>query len=183
MNPNAQPAIKTQRLLLRPFKLTDAADVQRLAGTQEVAATTQYIPYPYPDGYAEAWINTHKPNYIRGYQVIYAITLQETGELMGCIGLDFHKEHESATMGYWMGPQYWNQGYCTEAVKGLIAFGFKVLKLNRIQAKHLPRNPASGRVLLKAGMTHEGTERKSTKVRGTFEDMEAYSILRTDLSY
>ena len=55
----ALPTLRTERLVLRPFRLTDAPVVQRLAGVPEVALTTQNIPFPYEDGMAEAWIRTH----------------------------------------------------------------------------------------------------------------------------
>ena len=53
------PRLTTDRLVLRPFCLEDAKDVQRLAGDREVAATTQ-VPHPYEDGVAEEWIGGHE---------------------------------------------------------------------------------------------------------------------------
>jgi ribosomal-protein-alanine N-acetyltransferase len=73
-----------------------------------------------------------------------------------------------------------NQGYCTEAAKALMSYGFSVLNLNRIQAMHFPRNTASGRVMQKLGMTKEGLLRQYVCNRGAFEDLYVYSILRTD---
>lgn len=175
-----QPSILTERLLIRPFTLADAPAVQHIAGHIEVHQTTQYIPHPYPDGLAESWIESLAPAYDQGLQMICGIEVRREKLLIGSIGLDFHKEHENASLGYWMHPGYWNQGYCTEAAKGMVAFGFNVLKLHRIHAKHLVRNPASGRVMQKIGMRHEGVERESTKIRGVFESMVNYAVLRSD---
>lgn len=175
-----QPIIKTKRLTLRPFLIEDGDQVQRLAGSKDIAYTTQYIPHPYPDGYAQAWIATLEPNFEQHLQAIWAIVLSESNTLIGSIGLDFFHDHNNASMGYWVGKEYWNNNYATEAAKGVIAFGFKVLELHRIQAKHLVRNPSSGRVLTKAGMQYEGTERESTLLRGDFETLSNYAILRKD---
>lgn len=175
-----QPSIETPRLLLRPLVLSDAQDIQKLAGHPKVAATTRYIPHPYPDGYAEAWINTLQPNYDQNIQMIYGIVVQETNELVGSIGYDFHHEHSSASIGFWFGPDHWGKGYATEAAKALMNYGFKVLNLNRIQAYCLKRNLASAKVLQKLGMTHEASERQSLCIRGTLEDIERFAILKTD---
>jgi ribosomal-protein-alanine N-acetyltransferase len=76
--------------------------------------------------------------------------------------------------------EHWNRGYCTEAARTLITYGFSSLGLNRIQAMHFPRNPASGRVMQKLGMTREGQLRQYVCNRGTFEDLMLHSILRRE---
>jgi ribosomal-protein-alanine N-acetyltransferase len=68
------PRIKTERLLLRPFLLTDAPDVQRLAGDRDIASTTGSIPHPYDDGIAEQWIATHQRRFEQGTWLDLAIT-------------------------------------------------------------------------------------------------------------
>ncbi len=59
-----------------------------------------------------------------------------------------------------------NRGYCTEAAEAVVWYGFEVLGLNRIYACHFKRNPASGRVVRKIGMTHEGCLRQHVKKWG-----------------
>lgn len=177
-----QPSLQTQRLLLRPFAKSDAPDVQRLAGAFEVADTTLHIPHPYPDGAAEAWISTHITRFSDGESAIFAIIERRTDRVVGAIGLEIAAGEAAAEMGYWIGKPYWNLGYCTEAAGALVRFGFDVLKLNRIQARHFTRNPASGRVMQKVGMTHEGHLRQAVQKWGKFEDLELYAILKEDAS-
>ncbi len=176
----AQPELTTTRLILRPFTLCDAPDVQRLAGAFAVADTTGNIPHPYPDGAAEHWIATHQPQYEAGTSAIFAITLRMSGQLIGAIGLSINRHHDSAELGYWLGTPYWGQGYCTEAGRVVLANGFGTLALNRIHACHLPRNPASGRVMEKLGMRYEGIARQSVKKDGRYEDRVNYGILREE---
>ncbi len=68
------PYIETDRLILRPFNLEDAKEVQRLAGDIEIAKTTLHIPHPYEDGMAEEWISRHVEAYERGISLTLAIT-------------------------------------------------------------------------------------------------------------
>lgn len=173
----ALPTLETQRLVLRPLTLGDAADVQRLAGDYAIATTTLLVPHPYPDGAAESWIATLESAYAEGRDLTLAITSRETGELLGAIGLVLNLFHRRGDLGYWVGKPFWGQGYCTEAGQALLQFGFQELRLHRIQATHFTRNPASGRVMRKLGMRHEGTLRGYTFKWGVFEDTEIYALL------
>ena len=175
-----QPALQTARLVLRPFTLADAPAVRRLAGERDVAATTLNIPHPYEEGVAEDWIRTHAPRFESGELATFAITERGTGELLGAIGLAITPQHERAEMGYWIGKSYWGRGYATEAAAAMLAYAFDVLGLNRVHATHLTRNPASGRVMHKVGMTYEGRSREHLKKWGVFEDVERYGILRSE---
>jgi ribosomal-protein-alanine N-acetyltransferase len=175
-----RPKLSTKRLILRPFTLDDAPVVQKLAGHRDIAATTLNIPYPYEDGMAEEWINTHQEKFEQGKVVNFAVVLRGNGQLVGAMGLEINKRHECAELGYWIGKTYWNKGYCTEAAMAVLDYGFNELHMNRIFAYHMKRNPASGRVMQKIGMTHEGCLRQFVKKWDVFEDMETYAILRSE---
>jgi len=174
------PTIETERLTLRPFILADAPDVQRLAGDRNVASSTLEIPHPYKDGMAEEWIAALQVGLDRGEDVTFAIVHRDEEYLIGCAGMSIRKRDESGSMGYWIGKPYWNQGYCTEAARALLEYGFEVLGLNRVYSAHFTRNPASGRVMQKIGMKHEGTLRQDVRKWGRFEDVERYGILKSE---
>lgn len=176
-----RPTLTTERLVLRPFTLDDAKDVQRLAGAAEVASTTLLIPHPYPDGVAEEWIATHERRFDERQELVLAITLAASAELVGSVGLIFAKpEQRRAELGYWLGVPYWNQGYCTEAARALLSWGFGEYGLERVFASIYTRNPASGRVLEKLGMTREGTLRQHIVKNGVREDVGYYGILASE---
>ena len=176
----AQPTLISQRLVLRPFEIRDAAAVQKLAGDRAIADTTVNIPHPYEDGMAENWIANHRTQFEDGTNAVFAITKKTSTELIGAIGLEVDGPSRKAELGYWIGVPYWNKGYASEAAAELVRFGFEELDLNRIGAGHFSRNPASGRVMQKIGMTHEGRVRQGAKRWGAFEDLEMYGLLHSE---
>ena len=143
------PVLETERLVLRPFALADATRVQQMCNDDAVASTVLNMPHPYPEGAAEKWIATHADCFRQGTEVTLAITLKPAGTVVGSIGLSVNKAHKRGELGYMVAREDWNHGYCTEAARALMEYGFTVLGLNRIQAMHFPRNPASGRVMQK----------------------------------
>lgn len=174
-----QPTLATERLVLRPFTLADAEAVQRLAGAEAIADTTLNIPHPYADGLAEAWIESHADAFQDRERVALAIA-DSGANLVGAISLRLDFGHKRAELGYWIGLPYWGRGYATEAAVAMVGYGFKELGLNRIFAHHLARNPASGRVLEKAGFVHEGFHRAHVLKNGRFEDLHSFAVLRAD---
>lgn len=177
---NQRPTIQTPRLILRPFRPEDAPAVQTLAGSYEVARYTLAVPHPYADGMAEAWIAGQEKAFVEKQVLNFAIALRETDELCGTIGLRVITAEQRAELGYWMGVSFWGQGYCTEAARAALNYGFETLDLNRIHAQHFANNPASGRVMQKIGMTWEGTLRQQHFKWGEFVDSVCYGVLRKE---
>lgn len=174
-----QPTLHTDRLVLRPFRLSDAPRVRELAGAREVAESTLTIPHPYPEGEAEAWIASHEPAFRRGEMAAFAITTDDEN-LVGAVGVNLEGDTGIAELGYWVGVPYWGMGYATEAARSVMDYGFESLALRRLWARAFVRNPASSRVLEKVGMRHEGTLRASICKDDELLDSEVYGILRED---
>jgi [ribosomal protein S5]-alanine N-acetyltransferase len=176
-----QPTLTTKRLTLRPLVLEDAWDVERLAGMREIADTTLNIPHPYPVGAATRWIETHAPAWAAGTGVTYAIVETSNGKLAGVVSLmQIHREHRRAELGYWIAVDRWNKGFATEASASILDFGFQSLGLHRIESTHFVRNPASGKVMQKLGMTQEGIARDSVVKWDHFESLVRYAILEPE---
>ena len=176
-----QSTLETSRLILRPLTLEDGPTIKQLAGDIRIAKTTLSVPHPYPDGLAEEWISTHPKTFQDGRGVVFGICMKSSKVLIGCISIDgISKTHQRGEVGYWIGCDYWNQGYCTEALKVLISFGFENMNLNKITSRHMAKNPASGKVMLKAGMKQEGLLKDDCFRYGQFEDSVVYGLLRRD---
>ena len=178
---NDQPTIETPRLILRPYALADASAVAKLAGRREIADTTLSLPHPYSEQHARDWITQHTEGRSQGKEIVFAVVTRTDMQLVGSVGMkDIDQEHSHAEMGFWIGVDSWRQGYATEAAEAVLQFGFKTLKLNRIHAHHMLRNPASGRVLEKIGMKREGVLRERVRKWGVFEDVAVLSVLRKE---
>ena len=180
LNMNNQPNLYTERLILRPFTLSDAHMVQHLAGNVKIAETTLNVPHPYEDGMAETWIGTHRESFKEGKGVTYAIVNKSTNDLLGAIGLMINPSHRKAELGYWIGLPSWGNGYCTEASRALIGYGFNELNLNKICAKALLTNTASWTLMEKVGIIYEGTLRQEVIKDGIAYDLKTYAILKDE---
>lgn len=172
------PDLETERLRLRGLELADAPIVQKLAGDPAIAATTLTIPHPYTLDAAEAWITAMHQEFKRGENFVFALVGKAGGAFIGVMEISPQPEHQRAELGYWIARPYWGQGYATEAARRLIRFGFEELKLNRIYATYFTHNPASARVMQKAGMTFEGILRQHVVKNGVYVDLGVYSLLR-----
>lgn len=141
---------------------------------------TLYIPHPYEEGMAEAWIRTHGINFNENRSLELAIEHKEDKYLIGAISVGLNKKFNHGELAYWIGKKYKNNGYCTEAAKGMVQYAFEELKINRIFARHLGKNPASGKVMSKLGMKYEGTLRQHAIKWGKYEDLVYYGLLKDE---
>ena len=181
-SPGEQPSLHTERLILRPFTPKDAAEVHRIVSDREIAANTMHIPHPYPDGMAAEWIDRARSRWETGESAVFAATERGAGRIVCATGLEIEPPHKRGELGYWVAREFWNCGYASEAARAVVAFGFRELGLNRVSAHHYSRNPASGRVMQKIGMTWEGKMRKHVLKWGVFEDIDVYGILAGELT-
>jgi len=159
---------------MRPYVEADIPELLPLIGTREVAATTLRIAHPYAEQDARDFLAlAQEPG-----KIWLAVTLRSDGCQIGGIGLRVDDGHQHAELGYWLGVPYWGQGYATEAGREMLRYGFEDLKLHRIFASHFKHNPASGKILRKLGMRHEGCQREHLRKWDQFVDSELYGILR-----
>lgn len=170
-----QPRLTTARLVLRPCSEQDVSALVTLAGDARIAATTGTVPHPYTEAAAHSWLATHAPAWAADSQVHFAIVARHDDELRGVISLRRDGE-DTANVGYWIGVPFWGQGLATEACAALVAFGFEHWALAAINGRHLPENPASGRVLLKNGFLARGRVRVPFPIRGRDEDLDTYQL-------
>ena len=111
----------------------------------------------------------------------FIILEKTTKEVLGSIGLKKNIANNSAGIGYWIGKQFRNKGYITEAVKRVIAYAFQKKKVVRVEIHAMGENKRSLRVIKKAGLKYEGTLRQAVR-NGLkqYGDSAVYSILKRE---
>lgn len=173
--------INTERLLLRPLTLDDApAMFSHWVTDEDVARYVTWAPHTSLDETREL-LSLWTKQYGQPDFYTWGMVLKETEELIGTFAfVSLSDRDQVAELGYAIGKNWWNQGYTTEAGQALLAFGFEQIGFNRIQAVHDVRNPASGRVMEKLGMTYEGTIRQARLVKGQFVTIALYGMLAAD---
>ncbi|MBA2174872.1 GNAT family N-acetyltransferase [Halobacillus locisalis] len=173
------PFLETERLLLRAYELKDARQAQVLAGDKDLAETT-FLPHPYTLETAGNWISSH-PKLIENREAFpFAVILKGEDQLIGTMTLRVDDLHNKGELAYWIGKDYWNNGYATEASKIVIDFGFKKQNLNRIWAPVMTKNKASGKVMQKVGLKYEGTLKQDILRWDEYEDVDVFGLLKED---
>ncbi|MGD6830632.1 GNAT family N-acetyltransferase [Sutcliffiella halmapala] len=174
------PRLETERLFLEKFKHGDAQKVfdhwisdERVTDNRVNAAHKTV---------AETMMRVD--NIISQYEkedfCYWAVKLKDSGELIGEIDLyDFDQATGNCEVSFSLGYRWWNQGYGTEALRAVVEFGFRHMNLHKIAAAHNTDNPASGRIMSKAGMVQEGIVRDMIRnFKGQYKDCAIYGILR-----
>ncbi len=173
----------THRLLLRPLKLEDADDMTRLCQDRTLYENTLSLPWPFTKEMAQQFIQeATKDQGIEQRGDHFAISLKATDEFIGVIGLSPLNRHDDTEVGYWLDQKFRGQGYMTEALKEIIHFAF-LKGAHRVSGRHFPWNPASGRVMEKAGMTYEGTQREALKKDDQYIDDVCYAVLKGEAAF
>jgi len=170
-------SLETDRLVLRPFTAADAAAVPNFAGRWEVAQMTVRIPHPYPEGAAAGWIAGHAAAREDGSEFTFAIALKDGGAVIGAGSLN-RCEPGNYDLGYVLAPEHWGKGFATEAARAMVVFGFETLGAEALLSGHFQDNPASGRVLEKAGFAANGIARQWSEARREFVDSNRFLLLR-----
>jgi Acetyltransferases, including N-acetylases of ribosomal proteins len=174
--------LETERLILRRFTLDDAeAMFKNWASDDEVS---KYLTWQtHADiSVSKAVIGLWLELYQNPNHYSWTIVLKEIGEPIGSIAaVEQREETDMVHIGYCIGKKWWNKGYTSEALKELIRFFFEEVSVNRIESRHDPRNPNSGKVMLKCGLEYEGTLRQAdTNNEGGMCDAAYYAILKQD---
>lgn len=172
--------LDSRRLLLRPFAEGDAqAMFDNWCSDPQVAERVTWSPHPDPaftQGLLAGWLKEYsRPS-------VYHWGIEADGKLVGDIAVVTHNEQQlSCEIGYCLSRSCWNQGLMTEALNSVLRFLFIQVGFRRIMLRHLASNPASGKVMQKAGLRPEGVQRQLMKNKqGDFEDVVVYAALRDE---
>lgn len=174
------PILETPRLTLRKMTMRDAPDIFHYSRDEEVARHVLWEAHQSlweTRGYVRFLLHQYRS----GLPGSWGIELKETGRVIGTIGyMNYSEDNRTAEIGYSLSREHWGKGLMTEALTAVIDESFRTLKLHRIEAMHFTDNPASGRVMAKCGMRHEGHLRERICCKGVFRDVEMWGILISD---
>lgn len=180
MNGIGTKTMETKRLILRKIEVSDYELVYKNWTSDRLVA--KYVTWNVHESlevtkqYCE-----YKENRYEGHDFCFdwIVILKETNEPIGEIeAVNVSRASRLVEMGYCFGSKFWNKGYATEALSAFIDYMFNEVNVDKVIACHISTNPASGRVMQKCGMQHDGTLKgylvdKNTNLR---EDKVCYSI-------
>lgn len=165
---------------LRNWKLSDAPVMQRNADNKNIAKfLLDRFPSPYTMADAEAWVQRWQNQ----DPIINFAIANDNDEVIGGVGLEFREDvyRKTPLIGYWLAEPYWGKGIMPQAVTLVCNYAFKKLDVICILAYVLSKNPASMRVMEKAGFNKVGVIPKSVVKDGVVMDEHVYCLNR-DLS-
>ena len=176
------PTLTTERLILRPMRVSDAGDMHDYARREDVTTYLLWSPHP-TRHYTEEYLRYIRQRYALGEFYDWAVVEKESGRMIGTCGFTrFDLPHNSGEIGYVLNPDYHGKGYGTEAARRVLRFGFEKLGLHRIEAKFMKGNESSLHVMEKLGMTMEGYRRDGMFVKGSYRTIGICSILEKEYS-
>jgi RimJ/RimL family protein N-acetyltransferase len=141
---------------------------------------TTRIAHPYPEGAAAEWIAGHAVLREQSGEYVFCLSPksgEDAGQAIGATSLRA-LEAGNLELGYWLAAEHWGRGLATEAARAMVVFGFEKLGAEAINSGHFIDNPASGRVLEKAGLRGNGMARQWSAARRGFVDAQRYLLTR-----
>jgi len=168
--------IPLSRSTLRAWREGDDASLVRHADNRNVWRNLRdRFPSPYTAADAKEWIRAAGAE-----SPVANFAIVVSGEAIGGIGLRLGTDifRRSAEIGYWLGEPFWGRGIATEAVRAVSQYAFESFDLCRLEAGVFEWNPASMRVLEKAGYSREGRTRLSVTKDGRTGDHVLYGLVR-----
>ncbi|RDU22601.1 GNAT family N-acetyltransferase [Anaerosacchariphilus polymeriproducens] len=173
--------LETERLILRQFIMEDIEPAFRNWTSNN--RVTEFLRWPthedisITEAVLKDWIENYKDKSF--YQ--WAIVPKELKEPIGTISIvDIDERTDKVHIGYCIGSDWWNKGYTSEALSGIIPFLFEEVEVQRVESQHDPNNSNSGKVMKKCGLVYEGTLRKADWSNKGIVDACMYGVLAED---
>lgn len=167
---------------LRPWQPEDAVSLARYINNIHIwNQVRDALPYPYTEADARSYITMTQEEAAKSAPVNFAVVID--GKAVGGVGFIPGQDVEriSAEIGYWLGEPFWGKGIMTDVVRRASLQAFQTLPVTRLHAGVFGKNPASMRVLEKAGYAKEGIARKAVIKNGEIMDFHLYALLKEDI--
>ncbi|MCJ2187747.1 GNAT family N-acetyltransferase [Novosphingobium beihaiensis] len=165
--------IRSERLFLRPGWPEDWEEILRLIGDERVVRNLANVPWPYTGEDARSFLGLPHERGLPRFLI--TVPGADGARMVGCVGL--HQAAGCAELGYWIARSHWGKGYASEAAQAVLGLA-ETLGHERITAHHFVDNPASGRVLEKAGFRRTGrVSERYSKGRGKACPSREYELI------
>ncbi len=174
-------ALRTERLLLRAPRASDAVDLHARRNDADVARYQDWLT-PYPLDRAEALVaeSTALDGPTPGDWWMITIADPDDTTVLGDLAVHLTGDARTAEVGYTLGRSEWGRGYATEALDALVTHLFETVGVTRVEGKLHPDNPASAMVLERVGMLFEGHTKLSFWLGDDNSDDWIYAMTRGD---
>jgi len=177
--------LTTKRLILRDITMKDVKDLVKQINNINISKWLLVVPYPYTMKDAKWYINQCKKESRKKSKEHYSfgVELKAKHEIIGGMGISkINYEQGTADIGYWIGKDYWRQGYALEGVRKLIDYSFNTLKLRRLTIPAFAINKGSNGLAKSLGFKYEGTLRQAAKCKATgkIHDENVWSLLSAE---
>ncbi|OIQ66787.1 putative succinyl-CoA transferasec [mine drainage metagenome] len=164
--------LETERLVLRQPTLADVKAISRLADERRIAENSRRLPHPYSQD--------HAVEFVRGIaddnrETVFLIENNHTP--IGMVGVDW-RAPETPELGYWLGVEYWGQGFATEAARAVIDFTFEEFDAKQLISGARVANPASRNILEKCGFQWSGVELHRFEALGSSTPVDCFRLSR-----
>jgi RimJ/RimL family protein N-acetyltransferase len=147
--------VETERLLLRPLRLSDAEAIAEKINNFDISKNLARVPFPYTMADAEEFLDWALA--LDQRSAFRVISLRSgTSGLIGLISYDWVEARQNAELGYWLVQPHWGKGLMTEAAIAMVDHAFSNAAINVLSSCYFEENPASGHVLRKAGFVAGG---------------------------
>lgn len=182
MNHSGTVRLETDRLILRKFTEKDIEPAFRNWTSDE--KVTEFLTWPVHSsvevtgGIIKEWIAGYESKDFYQWAIV---PKDNNDEPIGTISVVSKKDDlDIVHIGYCIGSKWWCRGITSEAFSGIIPFLFETVGVNRIESRHDPKNPNSGKVMMKCGLQYEGTLRQSDRNNYGVVDASWYGLLRSE---
>ena len=174
------PRFETKRLVLRRIEDDDYEDMFEYSADLEVTKYLTWQPHATVNETKEYILNLQK-RYEAGKFFDWGLVYKEDGRFVGTCGFtSINITQNTSEIGYVLSKKYWGMGLIPEALESIMDFGFSYFGFDKIEARFLDGNENSKKVMQKAGMVFEKTDRNVLHIKGEYRTVHTYSITKND---
>jgi RimJ/RimL family protein N-acetyltransferase len=170
----ASPCVlETERLMLRRPTLADVKAIAHLANDRRIAENTRRLPHPYSQEHAIEFVRG-----IAGDHRGTVFLIESNFVPIGVVGIDW-REPLTPELGYWLGVEFWGQGFGTEAARAVIDFTFEEFDAEHLISGARVSNPSSRNILEKCGFQWSGVELHRFEAIGSSTPVDCFRLTRS----